>query len=155
VVRASQKRIYQVGAKVGATAGWVVNAADNKNSLARCPASQTSSTTVIPLNGLKVNDTITGVHLLGQVESAGGSVTIDMDLRKQTAAAADLTDASVGAMVQLVVTEDTILSATNTTKASLSDVVGANETFYVLVTATTEAATDIDLQGVGLTVTEG
>ncbi len=153
-IRTSQKRLIQVGAKVGATSGWLVNAADDKNSLARCPASKTGSTLVIPVNGLKVGDTITGFHLVGQIESAGGTVTVDADLRKQTAAAADLSDASVGAITQLSVIADTIISATNSRKASLADVVGADETFYVLITATTAGSTDIDLQALAIEVTE-
>ena len=158
IVRTAQKRLMQSYAKVGATSGWVVNAADNLNSLARCPASQTSSTLVVPISGLKVGDTITSFHLVGQVESGGNAVTIDAALRKQTSAAADLVDASVGAMTQLVLTGgtavDTILSVTNTNKASLADVVGADESFYVLITATTAGSTDIDLQAVAVTVTE-
>lgn len=153
-VRPSQKRLVQNAAKVGGTAGWVVNAADDKNSLARLPASQTASTLVVPLSFLKVGDTLTGFHLVGQIESAGNAVTIDADLRKQTAAAADLSDASVGAITQLSVTGDTIISASNSRKASLSDVVGADETFYVLITATTGASTDIDLQAVAVEFTE-
>lgn len=154
ILRSSQRRVLQAGAKVGATAGWVIDAADNKNSLGRCPASQTASTLVVPVTGLKVGDIVTGVHLLGQIESAGGSVTVDMSLRKQTAAAADLTDASVGSMTQLVVTADTIISSANSGITALSDTVGADETFYVLITATTAASTDIDLQGIAITVTE-
>lgn len=156
MTRTSQKVLLQSGAKVGATAGWVVEAADNKNSLARLPASQTGSKLVIPLTGLKVGDIITGYHLVGQIESAGGAVTVDCSLRKQTAAAADLTDAAVtgGDMVQLAVTADTIMSSTNTTKSITADTVGADETFYLLVTATTAASTDIDLQALAVIKTE-
>jgi hypothetical protein len=153
-VRVSQKRLIQVGAKVGATSGWLVSAADDKNSLARCPQSKTGVTLVVPISGLKVGDTISGFHLVGQIESGGNHVTVDADLRKQTAAAADLVDASVGAITQLDVVADTIISSSNTEKASLSDVIGVDETFYVLITATTNASTDIDLQAVAITVTE-
>lgn len=154
LTRVSQKRLVQVGAKVGATSGGVVKAADNKNSLYRVPASQTGSTIVVPIPFLKVGDTLTGFHLVGQIESGGNTCTVDADLRKQTAAAADLTDASVGAMTQLSVVADTIMSATNTRKASLSDTVGADETFYVLITVTTAAATDVDGQAVAIEFTE-
>lgn len=154
--RISQKRITNAAgqAKAGATAGWVVAAGAN-TALVTCPASQTGATLVVPINGLKVGDTITGFHLVGQIESAGGTVTVDADLRKHTAAAADVSDASVGAITQLSVTADAIMSASNTRKASLSEVVAADETFYVLLTATTAALTDIALQGVALEVTEG
>lgn len=153
--RPSQKRMVASGAKVGATAGAVVNAADNKNSLFRVPASQTASTVVIPLNYLKVGDIITSFHLVGQIESAGGICTVDAELRKQTAAAADLTDASVSSMTQLSVTADTIMSASNTAKTLASaETVGADETFYLLVTVTTAAATDVDCQAAAVVLTE-
>jgi hypothetical protein len=155
VIRASQKRIYSGYSKVGATSGWTVGGgAVNTGLTATMAAGQTGGTLVVPISGLKVGDTITSFHLIGQVESAGNNVTIDADLRKLTAAAADVADASVGAIAQLVVAVDTILSATNTNKASLTEVVAADETFYVLLTATTTASTDIALQGVAVTVTE-
>jgi hypothetical protein len=155
VIRASQKRIYNGLSKVGGTAGWTVGGgAVNTGLLATMAAGQTGGKLVVPITGLKVGDTITSFHLIGQVESAGNNVTIDADLRKHTAAAADVADASVGAITQLVVAVDTILSATNTNKASLTEVVAADETFYVLLTATTTASTDIALQGIAVTVTE-
>lgn len=139
--------------KVGATAGWAVGAAAD-TALVTCPASQTAATLVLAVPSLRPGDTITGFYLVGQIESAGGTVTVDADLRKQTAAAADVADASVGAITQLSVTADTIMSSANTRKASLSEVVGVDETFYVLITATTAASTDIALQGVVLEITE-
>ena len=156
LTRPAQKRVWAANAKVGGTSGWVVNAADNKNSLARLPASQTASTLVVPLTGFKPGDIIASYHLVGQIESAGGAVTVDCALRKQTAAAADLTDAlcTGGDMVQLAVSADTIMSSANTTKAVTADTVGVDETFYLLITATTAASTDIDLQGVAVTYTE-
>jgi hypothetical protein len=155
VIRASQKRIYNGLSKVGGTAGWTVGGgAVNTGLLATMAAGQTGGKLVVPITGLKVGDTITSFHLIGQVESAGNNVTIDADLRKHTAAAADVADASVGAIAQLVVAVDTILSASNTNKASLAEVVAADETFYVLLTATTTASTDIALQGIAVTVTE-
>ena len=153
LVRTGQKRLITMGAKVGATSGWLVKAADNKNSLARCPASQTGSTLVVPISGLKVGDTITGVHLLGQIESAGNAVTLDMSFRKQSVAAADLADAEVVAMTQISVIADTAISSSNSS-VSCSDVVGADESFYVLLTATTLGSTDIDLAGVAVIVSE-
>jgi hypothetical protein len=155
VVRAAQKRIISGYSKVGGTAGWTVGGgAVNTGLTATLPASQTASTLVVPIPGLKVGDTITSFHLIGQIESAGATCTVDADLRKLTAAAADVADASVGAITQLSVTADTIMSATNTNKASLTEVVGADETFYVLLTGTTAALTDVALQGIAITVTE-
>ncbi len=147
----SERSIHNTHAKIGATAGWVVDAADDIGLLAACPASQTASTLVVPIAGLKVGDTITAFSVVGQIESAGGTVTLDADLRKHTAAAADVTDASVGAITQISETADAIISAQ---KTGLAEVVAADETFYVLLTATTAAATDIALQGVTITVTK-
>lgn len=155
LTRPAQKRLQVRGAKVGATSGALVNAADNKNSLFRVPASQTASTVVVPLDNLKVGDIITAFHLVGQIESAGGTVTVDAELRKQTAAAADLTDATVSSMTQLSVTADTIMSASNTAKTLASaETVGADETFYLLITVTTAGSTDVDAQAVAVTLTE-
>lgn len=152
IIRASQQRVINTGAKVGATAGWSLGGgAVNTGLTATLPASQTASTLVIPIPGLKVGDTITAFSLVGQIESAGGAVTLDADLRKHTAAAADVTDASVGAITQVSVTADAIVSAS---KAALAEVVAADETFYVLLTGTTAAVTDIALQGITVTVTE-
>lgn len=155
LTRPAQKRLITDGAKIGATAGWAVAAADNKNSLARCPASQTASTIVVPLSYLKVGDIITAFHLAGQIESAGNTVTLDAELRKQTVAAGDLVDASVASMTQVSVTADTALSSSNTAKTlGTAETVGADESFYLLITATTAASTDIDLSAVAVTLTE-
>ena len=107
---------------------------------------------VIPITGLVVGETITGLYATGQVESAGGAVTLDVELRKHTAAAADVADASVASITQLAAAADTIISATNSRAADLSEVVGVNETFYVLVTATTAGSTDIALQSITLEI---
>lgn len=151
LVRTGQE--YQLGfgaAKVGATSGWVVAAAANLYEFT-LPASQTGSTLVIPINGLKVGDTITAFKVEAQIESAGGAVTLDADLRKLTNAAGDPVDASVGAITQVSVTADTKVE---TAKSALAEVVAADERFYVLVTATTAASTDIRLLGITVTVTE-
>lgn len=152
--RVSQKIIVNAAgqAKVGGTAGFVVAAAANV-ALVTCPASQTAAKLVVPVPAMKVGSTITGFHLVGQIESAGGAVTVDADLRKHTAAA-DVSDASVGAIAQLSVTADAIMSASNTRKADLAEVVAADETFYVLVTVTTAGSTDVALQGVAIEFSE-
>lgn len=137
--------------KVGATAGFVTGGTNT--AMVTCPASQTASTFVIPVTGLNVGDTITGFHLVGQIDSAGNAVTVDADLRKITAAASGSTHASVGAITQLSVTADTAMSSSNTSKASLAEVVAAEESFYILVTATTGATTDIELNAAVVTVT--
>lgn len=155
--RASQKRIQTTGAYAGQTAGWLVGTLQltNIGTAALLPASQTASNLIMRIDGLKVGDTITGFHLIGQVESAGGAVTLDADLRKVTAVAADNTDASIGAITQIAVTADTKISLSNSTKTLVTpEVVAADETFYVLLAGTTAAATDIALNGIAIIVTE-
>lgn len=154
VARTGQQRIQNVGAKIGGTAGWLVGAADDVNSLSRLPAGETASTLVIPLQGLKVGDTITSYLLYGQIESGGNTATLDAALRKQSASSpADLTDAAVsgGGMTQVSATEDTLVA---NGKSGLSVAVAAAESYYLLLTGTTAALTDIDLLSVVLTVTE-
>lgn len=142
-------------AKVGTTAGWVVAAANN-TSRVTLPAGVTGGTLVLPIvAALKVGWTITGYYLVGQIESAGNAATLDADLFKLTAAAADLTDESIGAITQISVTADTAVTSANSTKTLASpEVIAADESFYVLITGTTAASTDIDLMGVAIIVTE-
>jgi hypothetical protein len=155
IVRTSQTIIYNEGkGKVGGTSGWAVGAAADTGYLATMAASQTAGTYVVPIGGMKVGSTITGFHVIGQIESAGGAVTLDADLRKHTAVAADPTDASVGAITQLSVTADTKVDNENAAKTGLTEVVAQDETFYVLLTGTTAASTDIIILGVGVTYTE-
>ena len=152
LIRTGLVHTYNTNAKVGATAGFVVDAATNVWRLATCPQNQTASTLVIPLTGLKVGDTVTAFNLLGQVESGGGTVTLDASLRKTTAASGDITDGEIAAMTQLSVTADTKVSVTNTNK-TLTSVVGVDEAYYMLITATTGASCDIDFMGIQLTTT--
>lgn len=137
-------------AKIGATAGWAAVGATNLGE-ATLPASQTASTLVVPIRGLKVGDTITAFKVVAQIESAGGAVTLDADLRKLTNAAGDPVDASVGAITQVAVTADTAVAAA---KTGLAEIVAADEWLYVLITGTTAASTDIRFLGITVTTTE-
>lgn len=139
-------------AKVGATAGWVITAGTNICH-ATLPASQTSSTLVVPITGLEIGDTLTAVSATGQVESAGGNVTLVMSIRKLTAVAADNTDAELGTDNVGTLTADTLLSSANLAVTGLSEVLAEGETLYALFTGTTAASTDIDLTGLVVTVT--
>jgi hypothetical protein len=155
IVRASQR--YQVGrggsAKAGTTAGWTVNAGNNLGTIATVAQSQTGSTLVIGLTGLRVGDTITGFSVYSSINSAGNTVTLDGDLRKITiAAGAAGTDASVGTMTQVSVTAAT---ASTATKTGLTEVVTAGVAYYLLLTATTGATTTIELSQVEVIVTTG
>lgn len=150
-----QKLVPGFNGKAGAGAGWVVTGAND--CLARLPASQTSATLVIPLTDVKVGDTLQGVGLVGQVESAGNNVSMTMSVRKSTAAAADFTDAELANDTSGTLTADTLLgtSGTDVSVASLADTLAEGELFYVLITATTAAATDIALAGLLVTFDQG
>lgn len=150
MTRTGQEYQLSSPAKVGGTAGWVVAAAVNLYE-ATLPASQTGSKLIIPIRGLKVGWTVTGFKIVLQIESAGGTVTVDADLRKLTNAAGDPTDASVGAIVQVSVTADTAVAAT---KTALAEVIAADEWLYIELTATTGGSTDIRYLGATVTVTE-
>lgn len=153
IVGRTQRVIVPVcgNAKVGATAGWVITGGTNM-AHATLPASQTSSTLVIPITDLEIGDTVTSVSVTGQVESAGGNVTLTMDVRKLTNAAADNTDASLGTGNVGTLTADTIISSSNLKVTSLTETMAEGETLYVLLTGTTAASTDIDLTGLIVTV---
>jgi len=156
LTRTAQERIACGGySKVGATAGWTVGGgAVNTGLTATLPASQTSSTLVVPCFGLKVGDTITGFEVVGQIESTGTySVTLDATLRVHTAAAGDVSDAAIdnASITQVSTGADQILAEV---VSSLTHVVDDDETFYVLLTGTTQTTTDIALQGINVTTTE-
>ena len=157
ITRVGNEKVFPAGAgKAGATAGWAFPSAHSgftNSGVVGLPASQTASTWVIPVQGLKVGDTITDFKVSAQIESAGGTVTLDADLRKLTAVAADVTDASVGAITQVSVTADTKVSSSKT--LATPEVVAADEEFYILLTGTTAASTDVQLLGATITVTEG
>lgn len=138
-------------AVAGATAGWVVTGADD--GLARLPASQTNSTLVVPLKGLHVGDTVTGVSVIGQVESAGANVSFTLDVRKSTAAAADFTDASLDTAASGTLTAQTLITSAGTEVAvtGLTEVLAEGESLYALITGTTAALTDIAVSGLLVT----
>jgi hypothetical protein len=134
--------------RVGTTAGWV-NTGTNINQ-ATVAASQTGSTFTIPVTGLEIGDTIVSFKVVGQVESAGGSVTLDADLRQLTNAAADPADASLGAITQVAVTADTAVASSKT--LATAELIASGDMPYVLLTATTAGSTDIRLLGVEVVV---
>lgn len=136
--------------KAGATSGWLPIAGDNV-ALATLPASKAASTLIIPVPDLQAGRTITAFGLLGQIESAGGAATLDCELRKQTSAAADVVDASVATMTQLAIAIDTSVTAANATKSGLTEVIGPSDSYYLKVTGTTAALTDIALLAATIT----
>ena len=105
--------------------------------------------------GLYEGDRIRGVYLLGQVESAGNNVVINVDLRRMRAIAADNEDASIVNRTLTTITADARLSRDN----SYLDVgdgsgveVKEGDIHYVCVKATTGASTDISLIGMVVVV---
>lgn len=156
--RTGQTTIYGQSAKVGATPGWVVNAANDLGKLATIPKNLTDSTLVVPITGLKVGSKITAFYLTGSAQATGGKATvINADLRVLTAAATGATDASVGAMAApLSVEADTVLSSVNAGKTGLSHTVAAGKSYYVLITGTTfdDNGNSAEIQAVSVTVTE-
>jgi hypothetical protein len=152
IIRTGIEKQIATRAKVGGTAGWVLGAANDLPYVATMAASQTAGTLVIPIDGLKIGDTITGFRIVAQVESGGNAVTIDAVLRAVTNVAAEPTDAAIGTgMTQVSVTTDTAVSAT---KTGLTETVTSGKSYYLLITATTLGSTDIILQHPTITVTE-
>ena len=138
--------------KVGATSGWVINAANNIGTMATLPAGQTNSTIVVPVNNIQIGDHITGFYPTGQVESAGNTATITCELRKLTSAAADLVDATVATTGAISFTADAVLGRITAPRDGIHIEVADGQTYYFLITGTTAASTDIALQGVAVQV---
>lgn len=141
VVRAVQTLFKYTAAKVGATAGWVVNAAADIGKLATIPASQTNSTLVIPIDDLEPGDVIMGFGLEGSIQSAGNTGTITFQLRKlaRQGAGGAAVDSQVATLASpLSVTANTALIRSNAfvTLATPYTVL-EGESYYLLVTATT------------------
>lgn len=152
VIRTGQTYKVANRAKAGTTAGWTVAAGNNIGTMATVAASQTSSTLVVPIDGLHIGDTITGFAVYSSINSAGNTVTLDAAIRKLTiGAAASATDAAVGTgITQVSVTAATASSAT---KTGLTEVVAAGTTYYILLTCTTGATTTLELDDIEITVT--
>ena len=133
--------------KVGATAGF---AFANNQGTATVPQSQSGSTLTIPLI-ISKGDNIIEFRIRGQIESGGGTVTVDADLRVTTGGVADLTDASIGSINQISVTADTLL---NGNKTGMSHTIITGNSYYVLVTVTTAGTTDVNVQGIEVLIKE-
>lgn len=151
VIQAKTIQLTKAHAKVGATAGWAIPTTTNLPYMATQAAGGTGSTLVIHLDGLQIGSTITGYKIIAQVESAGNTVTIDAALRAVTNVAAEPTDAAIGTgMTQVSVTADTAVAQE---KTGHTEVVTSGKTYYILITSTTAASTDIILQNVEISYT--
>lgn len=152
IVRASQT--FQLGrggtAKAGTGAGWVVNAGNNLGTIATMAAGQTAGTLVVAIPNLHVGDTITGFSVYTSINAANAS-TLDANLRSLTiGAAASGTDASIGSITQVSTSSAVASSAT---KSSLSAVVTAGVSYYLLITGTTGASSTFEISQIEVTVT--
>jgi hypothetical protein len=142
--------------RVGATAGWVLTGIDN--SKATIAASQTNSTVVIPVTGLKVGDIITGYSLLGMINAGatGNSTTINSALHSVQAVAGSATDTAItNATTSKISTVNAVLNSTVGGVTGLSVTVAGDTTYYILVTGTTAAGVTASIHGALVTVTEG
>lgn len=153
IVRTGYPYKIGAGAKAGTTAGWTVGAGNNLGTIATVAASQSACTLVVPVVNVHIGDTITGFRVVASINSAGGTVTLDADLRKLVVAAgATATDSSIGTLTQVSVATAT---ASNTTKTGLTEVVAAGTRYYLLLTVTTAGSTTLELDDLEITVTTG
>ncbi|RKX58151.1 MAG: hypothetical protein DRP29_07160 [Thermodesulfobacteriota bacterium] len=126
---------------------WNINSTwtNGTDGTCRLAASQTSKVFCVPISGLKVGDIITKFRILGQIESAGGTVTLDADLRKVTKGTSDVTDASIGAITQVSKTADYSVDV----EKDITDTTVADDyAYYVKVDGTTGASTDIAITAI-------
>lgn len=152
MLQAGTRFISAANGVIGATAGFALPSAHSgftNAAVAGVPASQTGSTFVIPVEGLRLGERITSWSLVGQIESAGNAVTVDGDLRKLTVAAGDITDASIGALTQISKTADYAIADSKT--LATAETVAADEQFYVKLTVTTGASCDVQILGITVT----
>jgi len=144
ISKASQVMIFN---GFNAVSDWTFGA----DGTVRLAASNTAKIAICPLPGLKPGDIITGFKIYGQIESAGGAVTLDADLRRVLHVAADVTDASLGAITQVAVTADTDVESSKTLASQHT--VAAEYGYYVKITGTTAGSTDIAVVSVELQIT--
>lgn len=135
--------------KVGATVGWIVEGVDE--GLALLPAAETDSTLIIPLP-LHIGDTLNGVSIIGQIESAGAVATLDLDVRLATVDVNDFTDISLDTDASGDVTADEVVTVE---VVGLDEPLTVGEMIYVVITGTTAALTDIAIAGLILTYDRG
>ena len=149
---ALQTLFKYTAAKVGATAGWVVNAANDQGKLATLPASQTNATLVVPLDDLEAGDQIVGFHVNGSIQSGGGTATLTAALRKLTRNAAGAVDALIQSFAAPIsVTANTALGLSNAALTLTTPyAVVEGETYYLLIAATTGAGCAEEIQTVGV-----
>lgn len=148
-------RAFNGYSKVGGTAGWTVGGgAVNTGKVATMAASQTAGKLVFPIPELPVGATITAFYVIGSIQSVGGAVTLDADLRMLANASAGGTDSSLGTITQIAVTAATAVNAANGRKVlATPQVFAADASIYALITGTTAASTTAEILGVAIEYT--
>jgi hypothetical protein len=133
-------------AQIGAGAGWTVA---NDNGLLSMAASQTSGTASIPITGLAVGDTITGVRYRGGKGNTG-ALTLVVALKSLVSASGAITCANVQTL-----TGDTTSAAHAvdvdtplTTALKIAD----KYSYFILLTGTTAASSTIDITSIEVDV---
>lgn len=130
---------------VAGTPGWTTSGADG---LLRLGASVTSAVWLTPLTGLNIGDRVKAVRAVGQVESAGNTVTVLLDVKKTTAAAADFVEAALGSQATTgALTADTLIQGSVLEVANLTEVLDVGEHFFAILTGTTGISTDVAIAG--------
>jgi hypothetical protein len=147
-------KVYHYPAAYGrpgatATVGYVNTGRDT--GMVTLAQNATADTWVIPLH-LREGDIITSIGIHGQGDSGGNAYTVDYALRAQTAATAGCTDAVVQAGTQIAKTADYLIN--DVTAVATPHTVLEGNGYYMLITCTTAAVTDIELLNIELTITE-
>ena len=97
------------------------------------------------MTGLKTGDEIVGYRIIGCMESAGNTVTLDCDLKTSTKnAGATPTLAVVESATQVSKTASYALDDGDSPLSSVHTV-AADQLVYLLITVTTAASTGVDL----------
>ena len=122
-----QKIINLSVGKAVASSGWILGG--GATDVVTLAASKSAKTLTCPINGLNVGDKVTAVAVCGQIESAGGTVTIDMTVRKMTTVAGDNTDASLGGITQVSKTAD--YKVEDSVTLGTAETIALGESLYV------------------------
>jgi len=145
-------RFSAMTGRAGATAtvGYVNTGVDT--DLVTLAQNATADTWVIPLTGLHEGDTLQSIGISGQIESGGNAVTVDYELHKTTAVATGCTSVKIQSGTQIAKSADYLMA--DSTTISVPPTVTAGESYFMLITCTTNAACDVELQYVTLTLTQ-
>ncbi|HEY2851142.1 MAG TPA: hypothetical protein VGI97_14785 [Gemmatimonadaceae bacterium] len=149
-------RHFGYGAKVGATAGWIVVHADDVSKIATLPKNCTAATLIVPLFGFKRGDRLVGAHLLGSLQAGNNNNTnVTLDIRMMTSGANGAANSSLlGTGANLTVAANTALGQSNTKTYGFDHASAAGETYYAVITATTANDNNCtaEIEGVALQI---